>query len=219
MALEIFKLVTQDNKLVCRGVLHQQQYNECLIHHLHQGKIQSYVDFWQNKKEWKCFLKIRPIFNKQVWHNRLQWTGSIFRNVYFGKKREKTKLGFHFWWSLNDFKVIEIFLDRNLTLYEPEWFAISFQKNHYLEIAISSNFRFQPGSMGTHRPSPPRGMSPTPIRTQVRPQTNVKPAQVVDLTRSGPSGPTGPSTVNQAKSRYPALLVHPKPQDGKVHIH
>jgi hypothetical protein len=73
--------------------------------------------------------------------------------------------------------------------------------------------------MGTHRPSPPRGMSPTPIRTQVRPQTNVKPAQVVDLTRSGPTGPaSGPSTVNQAKSRYPALLVHPKPQDGKVHI-
>ena len=106
-------------------------------------------------------------------------------------------------------------------MYEPEWFSISFQKKHttYLEIAISSNFRFQPGSMGTHRPSPPRGMSPTPIRTQVRPQTNVKPAQVVDLTRSGPSGPTsGPSTVNQAKSRYPALLVHPKPQDGKVHI-
>ena len=73
--------------------------------------------------------------------------------------------------------------------------------------------------MGTHRPSPPRGMSPTPIRTQVRPQTNVKPAQVVDLTRSGPTGPaSGPSTVNQAKSRYPALLVHPKPGDGKVHI-
>ena len=70
--------------------------------------------------------------------------------------------------------------------------------------------------MATHRPSPPRGMSPTPIRTQVRPQTNVKPAQVVDLTRSGPSGPAsgGPSPVNQAKSRYPALLVHPKPQDG-----
>ena len=39
MALEIFKLVTQDNKLVCKGVLHQHQYNECkcLIHHL-QGK-------------------------------------------------------------------------------------------------------------------------------------------------------------------------------------
>ena len=73
--------------------------------------------------------------------------------------------------------------------------------------------------MATHRPSPPRGMSPTPIRTPVRPQTNVKPAQVVDLTRSGPSGPaSGPSPVNQAKSRYPALLVHPKPGDGKVHI-
>ena len=129
MALEIFKLVTQDNKLVCRGVLHQQQYNECLIHHLHQGKIQSYVDFWQNKKEWKCFLKIRPIFNLQVWHNRLQWTESIFRNVYFGKKGEKTKLGFHFWWSLNDFKVFEIFLERNLTLCELEWFAICFQKS------------------------------------------------------------------------------------------
>ena len=129
MALEIFKLVTQDNKLVCRGVLHQQQYNECLIHHLHQGKIQYYVDFWLNKKEWKCFLKIRPIFNKHVWHNWLQWTGSIFRDVYFGKNREETKPGFHFWQSLNDFKVIEKFLGRNLlTLYKPEWFAISFQK-------------------------------------------------------------------------------------------
>jgi len=67
-----------------------------------------------------------------------------------------------------------------------------------------------------NRPSPPRGMSPSPVRPQAaRPQTSVKPAQVVDLTRSGPSGPSGATPVNQAKSKYPALLVHPKPQDGQ----
>ena len=33
--------------------------------------------------------------------------------------------------------------------------------------------------------------------------------------RSGPSGAPGATPVNQAKSKYPALLVHPKPQDGQ----
>jgi len=67
-----------------------------------------------------------------------------------------------------------------------------------------------------NRPSPPRGMSPSPVRAPaVRQQASVKPAQVVDLTRSGPSGPPGATPVNQAKSKYPALLVHPKPQDGQ----
>ena len=49
----------------------------------------------------------------------------------------------------------------------------------------------------------------------VRP-TAVKPAQVVDLTQSGPSSGSGANPINQAKSKYPALLVHPKPQDGQL---
>ena len=48
--------------------------------------------------------------------------------------------------------------------------------------------------------------------------TPVKPAQVVDLTRStggSPStvGNTAGSNMGPAKSRFPALMVHPKPQD------
>ena len=48
--------------------------------------------------------------------------------------------------------------------------------------------------------------------------TPVKPAQVVDLTRStggSPStvGNTTGSNMGPAKSRFPALMVHPKPQD------
>ena len=60
-----------------------------------------------------------------------------------------------------------------------------------------------------------RGPSPT-VASAVRPPTAVKPAQVVDLTQSGPSSGSGASPINQAKSKYPALLVHPKPQDGQL---
>ena len=58
---------------------------------------------------------------------------------------------------------------------------------------------------------------PTPTApAQIRPA--VKPAQVVDLTRTQPtptptSGPTG-----SAKSKFPSLLVHPKPSDAQMNF-
>ena len=81
-------------------------------------------------------------------------------------------------------------------------------------------------------PTLPQAPVPRPVLTkpspsvQPKPQpkpcvNNVKPAQVVDLTRtsSTPSTPTVPnqgSTNAHAKSKYPALMVQPKPHDGQA---
>ena len=68
------------------------------------------------------------------------------------------------------------------------------------------------------KPSP--AIQPKP---QPKPQSSVKPAQVVDLTRTS-STPTSPAVPNQgstlahAKSKYPALMVQPKPHDGQASL-
>ena len=73
------------------------------------------------------------------------------------------------------------------------------------------------------RPTP----RPTVITQQPKPQVtaptsrmpvaSVKPAQVVDLTRSTAPQVSTPqsASVTQAKSKFPALMVHPKPQEGQ----
>ena len=54
-----------------------------------------------------------------------------------------------------------------------------------------------------------------------KPTPSVKPAQVVDLTRSSssstPSSASGASHAN-AKSKFPALMVQPKPHDGQANL-
>jgi hypothetical protein len=61
-------------------------------------------------------------------------------------------------------------------------------------------------------PAPPR---PHPVSTAVRLQSSVKPAQVVDLTRSSTAAVGASNAIaNQTKSKFPALMVHPKPQDS-----
>ena len=68
-----------------------------------------------------------------------------------------------------------------------------------------------------------RGMRPVvPQGPPIRPvPAPVKPAQVVDLTRSGPSQPattSGPGTASSAKNKYPSLMVHPKPQEAQANF-
>ena len=62
------------------------------------------------------------------------------------------------------------------------------------------------------KPTPSIAPKPTP---------SVKPAQVVDLTRSSPSStPSSASgaSLASAKSKFPALMVQPKPHDGQANL-
>ncbi len=62
--------------------------------------------------------------------------------------------------------------------------------------------------------------SPPPV---AKPAAPVKPAQVVDLTRSttpsaGPASSSSTSSSAVTKNKFPALMVHPKPQDSQMNF-
>lgn len=79
----------------------------------------------------------------------------------------------------------------------------------------SSRMTIPPSVIRTQSIRPTLPTQPIPIRTPASPV--VRPAQVVDLTRAS-SGSSNGQVNAQTKSKYPALLVHPKPQDAQMNF-